>query len=62
MLLSGKCFISDQFSLTLIVCIIAIQMLGLYWSWQKIGSPGMFTRIACCDMKHLKVTESACFL
>ena len=35
-------------------------MLGLYWSWQEIGSPGMFTRVACCDMKHLKVTESAC--
>ncbi|KAL0028761.1 hypothetical protein WJX79_007135 [Trebouxia sp. C0005] len=30
------------------------QVLGQFWSWKKIGSPGMFTRIACCEMGKLK--------
>ena len=31
------------------------QVLGLYWSWKRLGSPGMFTRIACCEFDRLKV-------
>ena len=31
------------------------QVLGQFWSWKKVGSPGMFSRIACCDMDTLKV-------
>ncbi|KAL0019516.1 hypothetical protein WJX77_002120 [Trebouxia sp. C0004] len=34
------------------------QVLGLFWSWKKIGSPGMFTRIACCEMDKLKGQQS----
>ena len=35
------------------------QVLGLYWSWKKVGSPGMFTRIACCEFDRLKVLMPA---
>ena len=35
------------------------QVLGLYWSWKRIGSPGMFTRIACCEFDRLKVLMPA---
>ena len=31
------------------------QVLGLYWSWRQVGSPGMFTRIACCNIETLEV-------
>ncbi|KAL0027886.1 hypothetical protein WJX79_000247 [Trebouxia sp. C0005] len=30
------------------------QVLGLYWSWRQVGSPGMFTRIACCNIETLE--------
>ncbi|KAK9824315.1 hypothetical protein WJX72_009397 [[Myrmecia] bisecta] len=29
------------------------QVLALYWTWQRVGSPGLFTRIAACSMSQI---------
>ena len=50
---------ASQWKIPVALChsllLVFYQVLGLYWSWRQVGSPGMFTRIACCNIETLEV-------